>query len=106
MCWSLFVHTNLPDKIFGDKAYDSQGLQRTIAQESGIELNAPLRKNSTQVREINNRDIKHEKGRWKIERLFSWLKGFRRINARWEYHPENYLSWIFLAATMIIFFRF
>jgi transposase len=94
---------NLPSEIFGDKAYDSQGLQHSIEEKWEITLDAPLRKNSTQI----VHEIKEgRKSRWKIERLFSWIKSFRRTNIRWEYHPENFLSWIFLAASIILFFRF
>lgn len=98
---------NLPSRIFGDKAYDSQGLQQDIALNWGIELHAPLRKNNKQVIEESNHQIERgKKNRWKIERLFSWLKGFRRINIRWDYHPENFLSWVYLAAALILFVRF
>lgn len=97
----------LPIRLFGDKAYDSQGLQDTIALEWDIDFHAPIRKNNKQSIESSDEEIQEgKKSRWKVERLFSWLKSFRRTNTRWEYHPENFLSWIFLAATMIIHFRF
>lgn len=95
---------NLPQQIFGDKAYDSQGLQNELALEWGVELSAPLRRSNKQI--ILERPISWQKGRWKIERLFAWIKSFRRTNSRWEYYPENFLSWIFLAASIILFFRF
>ena len=97
---------NIPKQIFGDKAYDSQGLQHGLAAERDVELSAPLRKNSRQMLESDRKKQNWQKDRWKIERLFSWLKGFRRINMRWEYHPENFISWILLAAAIILFFRF
>jgi len=80
-------------------------VQHGLNADWGIILRAPLRKNNRQI----VRDPKDEidkKNRWKIERLISWLKNFRRVNMRWEYHPENFLSWIFLAATLITFNRF
>ena len=97
---------NLPTTLFGDKAYDSQGLQFDIAKNWEIEFDAPLRANSTRIVEEQEHDAQDRKSRWKIERLFSWIKSFRRTNMRWEYHPENFLSWIFLAATIILFSRF
>jgi hypothetical protein len=96
----------IPAQIFGDKAYDSQGLQQVIALEWDVDLHAPLRKNNKQIIQSDQKKHDWHESRWKIERLFSWLKGFRRINMRWEYYPENYLSWIFLSASMILFFRF
>ena len=98
---------DLPEKIIGDRAYDSQNLQHHLAADWEIILDAPLRKNNKQLidsdQTINKTD---RKNRWKIERLFSWMKGFRRVNTRWDYHPEHFLSWVFLAATVILFFRF
>ena len=94
----------LPQKIFGDKAYDSQGLQHHVAWEWQIELSASFRNFNNQVLEDFPKESLWQKNRWKIERFFAWLKGFRRLSARWEYHPENFLSWIFLAASMILFF--
>lgn len=96
----------LPQQIFGDKAYDSQGLQQAIAIEWQIDFSAPLRALNKQIVEKDQNDTHWQKSRWKVEQLFAWLKCFRRINARWEYHPENFLSWIFIAASLILFFRF
>ena len=95
---------NIPKKIFGDKAYDSQGLQSVLALKWGVDLSAPLRRSNKQI--ISDKTIPWQKGRWKIERLFAWIKSFRRTNTRWEYHPESFLSWIFLSASLILFFRF
>ena len=97
---------NLPTTLFDDKAYDSQSLQFEVAQNWNIEFDAPLRANSTRIVNEKENEIKNRKERWKIERLFSWIKSFRRTNMRWEYHPENFISWIFLAATAILFHRF
>jgi hypothetical protein len=96
---------NLPQKIFGDKAYDAQNVQHGLNADWGLILYAPLRKNNKQIVRDSKDEI-DKKNRWKIERLISWLKNFRRVNMRWEYHPENFLSWVFLAATLIAFNRF
>lgn len=97
---------NLPTTLFKDKAYDSQGLQFDVAQNWGIECDAPLHVNNMGIVEEKERDSQNRKSRWKIKRLFSWIKSFRRTNMRCEYHPENFLSWILLAAAIILFFRF
>ena len=36
---------NAPQRLIGDKAYDSDGLDRRLLQERGIELIAPHRRN-------------------------------------------------------------
>jgi hypothetical protein len=97
---------NLPTSVFGDKAYDSQGLQFDSDQNWEIVLDAPVRKNSTRVVNDEEETETNRKCRWKVERMFSWIKTFRRTNMRWEYHPENFLSWIYLTASIILFFRF
>jgi hypothetical protein len=97
---------NLPSKLFGDKAYDSKGLQFDIDQNWEIELDAPVRKNSSRVVNGDEETENHRKSRWKVERMFSWIKTYRRANMRWEYHAENFLSWIYLAASIVLFLRF
>jgi hypothetical protein len=94
-----------PQRMLGDKAYDSQGLQLQIYFDYGIELGAPARKNATQTLDTGNKDINRQ-GRWKIERLFSWLKSFRRLVCRWEYHPENFLAMVHLASILLLLRRF
>jgi transposase len=97
---------NLPTSVFGDKAYDSQGLQFDIDQNWEIVLDAPVRKNSTRVVNDDEETETNRKCRSKVERMFSWIKTFRRTNMRCEYHPENFLSGIYLPASIILFFRF
>ncbi len=40
--------------------------------------------------------------RWKVERLFAWLQNYRRLVTRFEYHVENFLAFLKLAAFMIL----
>lgn len=40
--------------------------------------------------------------RWKVERLFAWLFNFRRLVVRYEYHAENFLGFVHLAAAIIL----
>jgi transposase len=42
------------------------------------------------------------KRRWKVERLFAWLRIFRRIVTWWEYHVDNYLGFVRLACARIL----
>jgi hypothetical protein len=62
-----------PDRLIGDRAYDSNGLDARLKQERGIELIAPhlsSRRRKTQ----DGRPLRRYKRRWKIERLFAWLQ--------------------------------
>jgi transposase len=55
-------------------------------------------KNQTQ----DARALRRYKRRWKVERLFAWLQNYRRLITRLEYHVENFLALLKLAAFMIL----
>jgi transposase len=86
----------LPERLIGDKAYDSDALDQRLAQQYDIEMIAPNRrgrKNSPQ----DGRPLRRYRRRWKVERLFAWMHNFRRLVTRWEYHIENFLGFVHLA---------
>jgi transposase len=85
----------LPARLVGDKAYDSDGLDRTLREEYGIEMIAPNRRNRS--RSQDGRKLRRYRKRWKVERLFAWMHNFRRLVTRWEYHIENFLGFVHLA---------
>jgi transposase len=89
------------DRLIGDRAYDSNGLDARLREERGIELIAPHignRKLKTQ----DGRPLRRYRRRWKIERLFSWLYNFRRRLTRWERHAENFLAFLQLGCICIL----
>ncbi|MER3553063.1 MAG: hypothetical protein C4331_01555 [Meiothermus sp.] len=72
----------LPQRLIGDKAYDSDPLDTSLQQpriEPGIELIAPPKSNRVKAKTQDGRNLRRYKRRWKIERLFAWLQNFRRI---------------------------
>lgn len=83
----------VPERLIGDKAYDSDPLAETLA-EIGIELIAPHRRNR-KVKTQDGRPLRRYRRRWKIERLFAWLHNFRRLVTRWEYDVGNFLVSMF-----------
>ena len=85
----------LPARLVGDKAYDSDPLDRTLREEYGIEMIAPNRRNRS--RSQDGRQLRRYRRRWKVERLFAWMHSFRRLVTRWEYHVENFLGFVHLA---------
>ena len=90
-----------PDRLIGDRAYDSNGLDARLQQERGIELIAPHignRKLKTQ----DGRPLRRYRRRWKIERLFAWLQNFRRLITRHERHAENFLGFLQLGCICIL----
>lgn len=94
---------NLPGKIIGDKAYDSAPLARQL-HERGIELIAPQRDSAKKVstRKQDGRALRRYKKRWKVERLFAWLKRMRRISTRWEVKAVNFLGFVLLGCLVIM----
>ena len=93
----------VPERLIGDKAYDSDRLDDQLMRESGIEMIAPHRANRRTDRKTQDgRVLRRYLRRWKIERMFSWLYNFRRLVVRWEYHAENYLGLLQLACAVIL----
>ena len=95
----------LPDRLIGDRAYDSDRLDRHLSEAYDIELIAPHlphRRTRTQ----DGRSLRRRRRRWKIERLFAWLHNFRRVVTRWERYPDNFLGMIQLASAIILLRHF
>ena len=86
----------LPARLIGDKAYDSDPLDAKLAADYGIELIAPNRRGRKR-RTQDGRTLRRYRKRWKVERLFAWMHNFRRLVTRWEYHIENFLGFVHLA---------
>lgn len=90
----------LPARLVGDKAYDSDPLDAKLAEEYGIELIAPNRRNRSKSQD--GRQLRRYRRRWKVERLFAWLHNFRRLVTRWEYHIENFLGFVHLGCIKLL----
>ena len=91
----------VPERLIGDKAYDSDGLDEQLLQQYGTELIAP-NKTNRRVRTQDGRPLRRYLRRWKVERLFAWLFNFRRLVVRYEYHAENFQGLVHLAAAVIL----
>jgi transposase len=89
-----------PERLIGDKAYDSDGLDEQMQTKFGIEMIAPNRRNRGKTQDL--RPLRRYRRRWKIERLFAWLYNFRRVAVRYEYHAENFLAMVQLAFAIIL----
>ena len=96
---------NIPDKLIGDRAYDSDTLDERLAQERGVEMIAPHRANRRKPKTQDGRTLRRYTKRWKVERLFAWLQNFRRLVVRYEYHPENFLAMVQLGCVVILLRR-
>jgi transposase len=91
-----------PDRLIGDKAYDSDALDDRLQNQKGIEMIAPHRNRRKKPKTQDGRKLRRYKRRWKVERLFAWLHNFRRLPIRYEYHAENFLGMIYLGCAIIL----
>jgi transposase len=91
-----------PDKLVGDKAYDSDKLDRQMLDERGVEMIAPHRRGRKKPKTQDGRKLRCYRRRWKVERLFAWLQNFRRLIVRYEYHVENFLAMVQLGCIKIL----
>jgi len=90
----------VPDKLIGDKGFSSQKLADEL-ESRDIELIAPEQHNH-QNRRQDGRKLRRYKRRWKVERLFAWLKRYRRINTRWDRKADNYLGFLHLGCIALL----
>ena len=97
---SRFVD-ELPQRLIGDRAYDADPLDATLA-ELGIEMIAPHRRNRKRPKTPDGRPLRRYKRRWKVERLFAWLGNFRRLVVRYERNALNYLGFAQLGCILIL----
>lgn len=87
---SRFV-TDKPQRLIGDRAYDSDPLDAILRVE-GIELIAPHRRNRIKPKTQDGRKLRRYKRHCKIERLNAWLQHFSRVTVRYERKAENFLG--------------
>jgi transposase len=84
----------LPDELYADRGYDSEAT-RWLLRWLGIEPH------------IGKRGTPHGSGlgkvRWVVERTISWLKGLRRMRARYDRLAVIRDAWTTLAASVICF---
>jgi transposase len=93
---------NAPERLIGDKAYDSDGHDQLLLAERGIEMIAPHRQGRKKPSTQDGRKLRRYCRRWKVERFFAWLQNFRRLVVRYEYHVENFLALVQLGCSIIL----
>jgi transposase len=84
-------------RLIADRGYDSNAIRQLIASR-GAEAVIPA--SSSRVRQIPY-DHTAYRARNLVERLWCRLKDWRRIATRYDKLARNYLSGVYLAATLI-----
>lgn len=73
-----------PKILVGDRAYDSDKHDDKLSK-IDIKLIAPHRKNRTKAHTQNKEELNiFYKERWRVERLFAWMKSARRLLNRYD----------------------
>jgi len=96
-CWTQ----ELPERVIGDKAYDSDALDATL-DDCGVEMIAAHRENRKAANKTQDgRKLRRAKRRWKVERFFAWLQNFRRLVVRYERKSRNFYGFVLIAAIIM-----
>jgi hypothetical protein len=86
--------------LIEDKAFDSDKPDNELEQQ-GIELIASHRANRSKPSAQDGRALRRCRQRWKVERLFVWLRQFHRILPRHEYHAANFMDFVRLGCLTV-----
>ena len=95
-----FLKKELPKILIGDRAYDSDPLDRELAA-MGVEMISPPHPRR-RSKLPDGRKLRRYKRRWKVERLFAWIFRSRRLVTRYEEKAENFLGLVQLACAQIL----
>ena len=89
-----------PQRLIGDRAYDSDPLRRRLARR-GIELSSPHRRNRVRPKTQDGRKLRRYRRRWIVERSIAWYGAFRRLIVRYERQTLMYLAFVHFASAII-----
>ncbi len=95
-----------PDRLIGDRAYDSDPLDARLREERGVELICPHKRNRKRPPTQDGRPLRRYRKRWKVERLFAWLQNYRRLITRHERYADNFLGFVHLGCICILLRHF
>ena len=82
--FDFMVTVDFPDRLIGDKAYDSDRLYAEMG-EKGVDMIAPhLSNRKPENRTQDGRKLRRYARRWTVERTIGWLQNYRRLCIRLE----------------------
>lgn len=82
--------------VLADKGYDSDALVEAVEAMEALAV-IPSRKNRKQPR-VHDKELYAERNQ--VERLFGWLKQYRRVATRYEKTAVGYASFVHVACIM------
>jgi transposase len=92
-----------PKELVADKGYDSRALRASL-RHRGIKPTIPTYTRRASRKPRRGRPMRtgpNLANRWKIERSFSWLYGFRRLRIRYERYLHTYRGFCLLALIVV-----
>jgi len=89
-----------PDRVIGDKAYDSDALDDQFAC-AGTDLIAPHRANR-RTRTQDGRFLRRYRRRWTVERTIAWFQNYRRLCIRWEKSTLLFQGFLHLSCSLLL----
>ncbi len=99
---SFMLTEEQPERVIGDKAYDSDALDENLA-EQGIEMIAPHRSNRKPENVTQDgRPLRRYDRRWTVERTIGWLQNLRRLCIRWEKSTELFRGFVHLGCAFLL----
>jgi transposase len=100
--FEFMLSSTTPDRIIGDKAYDSDALDDKMAC-MGSDMIAPHRANRKQENVTQDgRQLRRYKRRWTVERTISWFQNFRRLCIRYEKSTMLFQGFLHLSCSIIL----
>ena len=100
--FDFMLTSETPQRVIGDKAYDSDGLDEELAHQA-IELIAPHRRNRKPENVTQDgRSLRRYGRRWTVERSIAWFQNFRRLCIRWEKSTKLFSGFLHLSCTILL----
>jgi transposase len=97
--FGFMLSSQLPERVIGDKAYDSDALDEKLALQ-GMELIAPNRANRRVSQD--GRALRRYKRRWTVERTIAWLQNYRRLCIRWKKSQLAFQGFLYFACALLL----
>jgi transposase len=95
-----------PRRIHADKNYDTP-LVRSYLHWKNVQANIPSRSTKRHRGRPRMFDLMaFRKTRYTVERFFSWIKAFRRIDTRYDRLASTFMGFIHIACILIYMRRF
>lgn len=100
--FDFMISPESPHRLIGDKAYDSDKLDASMAQ-MGVEMIAPHRSNrKSENKTQDGRPLRRYGRRWTVERTIGWLQHFRRLCIRWEKSTMAFQGFLHLGCSLLL----